>query len=125
RSDQEATRSDREATRSDREATRSDREATRSDREATRSDREATRSDREATRSDRDAIRPKSVSASGSVVHTSSLMPDSALPALLQALDEGVLIFDEHGICRAAGRRAAEILGLDAVVGLPRPDVVA
>ena len=35
------------------------------------------------------------------------------LDALLLALDEGALIFDDQGLCRAAGRRAVEILGLD------------
>jgi diguanylate cyclase (GGDEF)-like protein len=52
---------------------------------------------------------------------------DVALSALLEALDEGVLVFDEHAVCRAAGRRAAEILGLDAatVLGLTRAAVLA
>jgi diguanylate cyclase (GGDEF)-like protein len=38
---------------------------------------------------------------------------DGALAALLLALDEGALVFDAGGACRAASRRAAEILGLD------------
>lgn len=52
---------------------------------------------------------------------------DSVLDALLSALDEGALVFDDHGVCRAAGRRAAEILGLDpsATVGLTRDDLLA
>lgn len=47
---------------------------------------------------------------------------DSALAALLEALDEGALVFDEQGRCRAAGRRAAEIFGQDApsLLGLAR-----
>ncbi len=51
---------------------------------------------------------------------------DHVLDALLQALDEGALIFDDQGVCRAAGRRAAEILGLDAgaLVGLTRADIL-
>ena len=50
-----------------------------------------------------------------------------ALDALLDAINEGVLVFDEHGVCRVAGRRAAEILGGDpaGLLGLPRGDVVA
>jgi diguanylate cyclase (GGDEF)-like protein len=52
---------------------------------------------------------------------------DRALEALLEALDEGVLVFDEHGLCRAAGRRAAEIFGVDAasLAGLARDAVLA
>jgi diguanylate cyclase (GGDEF)-like protein len=57
---------------------------------------------------------------------TSGYPADRVLDALLSALDEGVLVFDEHGVCRAAGRRAAEILGVDpsALVGLSRADVL-
>ena len=52
---------------------------------------------------------------------------DRVLAALLLALDEGVLVFDDQGVCRAANRRAAEIFGLDAaaVVGLARADLLA
>ncbi|MFT3770660.1 MAG: GGDEF domain-containing protein [Minicystis sp.] len=51
---------------------------------------------------------------------------DSAILALLEALDEGVLVFDDQGRCRAAGRRAAEIFGLDAssLLGLARASVL-
>ena len=51
---------------------------------------------------------------------------ESALLALLEALDEAVLVFDEHGLCRAAGRRVAEMFGLDAasLVGLARAAVI-
>jgi diguanylate cyclase (GGDEF)-like protein len=41
---------------------------------------------------------------------------DGALAALLLGLDEGALVFDARGACRAASRRAAEILGLDPAV---------
>lgn len=48
--------------------------------------------------------------------------PDRALDALLEALDEGVLVFDEAERCRAAGRRVGEILGVDprALIGHAR-----
>ena len=51
---------------------------------------------------------------------------DHVLAALLLSLDEGALIFDDQAICRAAGRRAGEIFGLDpsAVVGLSRTDLL-
>ena len=51
---------------------------------------------------------------------------DRALTALLDALDEGALVFDERQTCRAAGRRVAELLGGDArsLVGLHRHDLV-
>ncbi len=51
---------------------------------------------------------------------------DSVLDALLMALDEGALLFDARGVCRAAGRRAAEVFGLDAaaMVGLSRADLL-
>ncbi|MFO0761802.1 MAG: diguanylate cyclase [Byssovorax sp.] len=47
---------------------------------------------------------------------------DRALTALLDALDEAALIFDERQVCRAAGRRAAELLGVDirGLIGQPR-----
>jgi diguanylate cyclase (GGDEF)-like protein len=38
---------------------------------------------------------------------------DRALSALLEALDEGALIFDERQLCRVAGRRVAELFGTD------------
>jgi diguanylate cyclase (GGDEF)-like protein len=52
---------------------------------------------------------------------------DTALRALTETLDEGVLVFDESGVCRVAGRRAAELFGLDpaALLGLGRRDVMA
>lgn len=51
---------------------------------------------------------------------------DRALAALLDALDEGTLVFDERQTCRAAGRRAAELLGSDprSLVGLHRSELV-
>jgi diguanylate cyclase (GGDEF)-like protein len=52
---------------------------------------------------------------------------DSVLVALLEALDEGALVFDDQGLCRAAGRRAAEIFGQDAasLLGLARDALLA
>jgi diguanylate cyclase (GGDEF)-like protein len=51
---------------------------------------------------------------------------DRALTALLEALDEGALVFDERHHCRGAGRRVAELLGTDArsLVGLTRTELV-
>jgi diguanylate cyclase (GGDEF)-like protein len=60
-------------------------------------------------------------------------MPDSSgsdaarvLDALLSALDEGALVFDAAGSCRFAGRRAAEVLGLDAtsLLGVDRAELL-
>ena len=50
-----------------------------------------------------------------------------ALDALLEALDEGVLVFDDQGLCRAAGRRVVELFGVEAgaLVGLTRDAVLA
>jgi diguanylate cyclase (GGDEF)-like protein len=52
--------------------------------------------------------------------------PDRALFALIDALDEGALIFDEHSLCRLAGRRAAELLGTDPreLVGISRQELL-
>ncbi len=51
---------------------------------------------------------------------------DRALSALLEALDEGALIFDERQLCRVAGRRVAELLGADPrhLVGQTRRSLV-
>jgi diguanylate cyclase (GGDEF)-like protein len=51
---------------------------------------------------------------------------DRALTALLDALDEGALVFDERQTCKAAGRRVAELLGGDArsLIGLHRTELV-
>jgi diguanylate cyclase (GGDEF)-like protein len=45
-----------------------------------------------------------------------------ALAALLEALDEGALVFDDLGVCRAVGRRVTELFGVEAaaIVGLGR-----
>ena len=53
-------------------------------------------------------------------------LPGYPLDALLDALDEGVLVFDEAGICRAAGKRAADLLGLDpaSLPGLGRAEIL-
>jgi diguanylate cyclase (GGDEF)-like protein len=58
---------------------------------------------------------------------TAGYPADRALAALLEALDEGVLAFDAHGVCRAVGRRAGEIFGVDpaSLVGLGRDAVLA
>lgn len=52
--------------------------------------------------------------------------PERALFALIDALDEGALIFDEHSLCRLAGRRAAELLGTDPreLVGISRQELL-
>src|SRR4051812_21774210 len=51
---------------------------------------------------------------------------DRALSALLDALDEGALVFDERQVCKAAGRRAAEVLSADqrSLIGLHRSEIV-
>ena len=51
---------------------------------------------------------------------------ERALAALLDALDEGALVFDEAYRCRIAGRRASELCGLEprALVGLSRAEIV-
>ena len=50
----------------------------------------------------------------------------AALDALIEALDEGALVFDDRHVCRAAGRRVGELFGVDprTLVGAPRADVV-
>jgi len=52
---------------------------------------------------------------------------DRALFALLDALDEGALIFDERALCRVAGRRAAELLGTDPreLIGISRNELLS
>ncbi|MDC3960340.1 GGDEF domain-containing protein [Polyangium jinanense] len=52
---------------------------------------------------------------------------DLALETLLDVLDEAVLVFDEALVCRAAGRRAAALLGLDpgSCVGEGRAHLLA
>jgi diguanylate cyclase (GGDEF)-like protein len=52
--------------------------------------------------------------------------PERALFALIDALDEGALIFDENLRCRLAGRRAAELLGTDPreLVGISRQELL-
>ncbi len=42
-----------------------------------------------------------------------SAVPAGALAALLDTLDEGVLVFDEAERCTGAGRRAAELLSIE------------
>jgi len=52
---------------------------------------------------------------------------DGALVAVLEAADEGILVFDRHGKCRMIGRRVADLFGLDPAehVGKMRGDVLA
>ncbi len=52
---------------------------------------------------------------------------ESILNALLDALDEGVLVFDDGGVCRLASRRAAELLGASVaeLTGAARPAILA
>ena len=51
---------------------------------------------------------------------------ERALLALVEALDEGALVFDEGYRCCAAGRRAADLLGLGprVLLGLSRREIV-
>lgn len=51
---------------------------------------------------------------------------ERALAALLDALDEGALVFDERQTCKAAGRRVAELIGVDArsLLGMHRSELV-
>lgn len=50
----------------------------------------------------------------------------AALEALVDALDEGAVVFDEKMRCRAVGRRIQELFGVDPVslLGLSRAEVV-
>jgi diguanylate cyclase (GGDEF)-like protein len=52
---------------------------------------------------------------------------EAALSAMVDALDEGALVFDEELRCRAAGRRVAELFGVDprTLLGVERPALVA
>jgi diguanylate cyclase (GGDEF)-like protein len=51
---------------------------------------------------------------------------EGSLLALLEAADEGALVFDRDGRCRMIGRRAGELFGIDpaAFVGKARADVL-
>jgi diguanylate cyclase (GGDEF)-like protein len=50
----------------------------------------------------------------------------AALDALLETMDEGVVLYDERLRCRAAGRRIRELFGLEpaALIGQTRAEVV-
>src|SRR5580704_19398550 len=50
----------------------------------------------------------------------------SAFRAVLEAADEGLIVFDGEGRCRMIGRRAGELFGIEpaAHVGKPRRDVL-
>src|SRR5215472_598171 len=54
------------------------------------------------------------------------VLMEASLLALLEAADEGVLVFDRDGRCRMIGRRAGELFGLDPAshVGRPRDEVL-
>lgn len=56
-----------------------------------------------------------------------SYRPEAALEALLEAMDEGTVVFDESHRCRAVGRRIGELFGVEprTLVGLSRHDLVA
>jgi diguanylate cyclase (GGDEF)-like protein len=51
---------------------------------------------------------------------------ESAFIAVLEAADEGVVVFDRDGRCRMIGRRAGEIFGIEpaSYAGKPRADVL-
>jgi diguanylate cyclase (GGDEF)-like protein len=51
---------------------------------------------------------------------------EASLLALLEAADEGALVFDREGRCRMIGRRAGELFGIDpaAYVGKARSDIL-
>jgi GGDEF domain-containing protein len=51
---------------------------------------------------------------------------EASLLALLEAADEGAIVFDREARCRMIGRRAGELFGIDpaAHVGKPRTDVL-
>ena len=51
---------------------------------------------------------------------------EGALVAVLEAADEGVLVFDRTGKCRMIGRRVADLFGIDParLVGRPRAEVL-
>jgi diguanylate cyclase (GGDEF)-like protein/PAS domain S-box-containing protein len=53
-------------------------------------------------------------------------MEGPTLNALLEAADEGVIVFDGDGKCRSAGRRIGELFGVDTrtLVGGPEGDVL-
>lgn len=68
--------------------------------------------------------------------HTRPMPPDdpewgsflqAATLALLEAADEGLIVFDGDERCRMMGRRAGEIFGVEpaTLVGLTRPEVLA
>ena len=54
-------------------------------------------------------------------------LPRGRLLAVLEAADEGMVVFDQEGRCRMMGRRVGELFGLEpaAHVGKPRMDVLA
>ncbi len=54
------------------------------------------------------------------------ILVEGALLALLEAADEGALVFDREGLCRMIGRRVGELFGMDpaAHVGKTREDVL-
>ena len=53
-------------------------------------------------------------------------MQEEALIAVLEAADEGVLVFDRDGRCCAVGRRVGELFGTEpsSLVGHPRAQVI-
>jgi diguanylate cyclase (GGDEF)-like protein len=51
---------------------------------------------------------------------------EGALAAVLEAAEEGVIVFDRNGKCRMVGRRLGDLFGIDpaAIVGKRRPEVL-
>jgi diguanylate cyclase (GGDEF)-like protein/PAS domain S-box-containing protein len=54
-------------------------------------------------------------------------MHEAALVGILEASDEGFVVFDRQGTCVLAGRRLGELFGVDrdSVIGGPEADVLA
>jgi diguanylate cyclase (GGDEF)-like protein len=55
-----------------------------------------------------------------------SFSAEDALEALLEALEEAVIVFDPALLCCAVGRRVGEVFGVDgdSLLGLPRAEVL-
>lgn len=55
-----------------------------------------------------------------------AVLLEATLHAMLDAMDEGALVFDLEGTCRVAGRRVGELFGKEpaALIGRPRVDVL-
>ncbi|MGZ3474538.1 MAG: PAS domain-containing protein, partial [Polyangiales bacterium] len=53
-------------------------------------------------------------------------MTEETLAAILEAADEGLVVFDREGRCTLAGRRLGELFGVDVttLLGGPEADVI-